>query len=217
MPDARFQPLPGFRDFAPQECAFRNYLFNTWRRVAHRYGFVEWEAPTIEATDLYLKKSGGELNALMRTTVAFTQMHGSKAPNVIPPEARMVANMRLNPADSVESALDYLRKVVDDDAVEITALESFEPSRISTTDCEGWEKVSAAVAETWRGCLVAPYLMVQCSDSRHYGRISDKVYRFCAMALSNEERASIHGHNERIPLETIHKTVEFYIRLLQKC
>lgn len=61
MPDARFQPLPGFRDFAPQECAFRNYLFNTWRRVAHRYGFVEWEAPTIEATDLYLKKSGGEL------------------------------------------------------------------------------------------------------------------------------------------------------------
>ena len=61
MPDARFQPLPGFRDFAPQECAFRNYLFSTWRRVAHRYGFVEWEAPTLEATELYLKKSGGEL------------------------------------------------------------------------------------------------------------------------------------------------------------
>lgn len=61
MPDARFQPLPGFRDFAPQEYALRNYLFTTWRRVAHRYGFVEWEAPTIESTDLYLKKSGGEL------------------------------------------------------------------------------------------------------------------------------------------------------------
>lgn len=61
MPDARFQPLPGFRDFAPQEYAFRAYLFNTWRKVAHRYGFVEWEAPTIESTELYLKKSGGEL------------------------------------------------------------------------------------------------------------------------------------------------------------
>jgi len=61
MPDARFQPLPGFRDFAPQECALRTYLFNTWRKVAHRYGFVEWEGPTIESTDLYLKKSGGEL------------------------------------------------------------------------------------------------------------------------------------------------------------
>ena len=61
MPNMKFQPLPGFRDFAPQEYAFRAYLFNTWRKVAHRYGFVEWEAPTVEATDLYLKKSGGEL------------------------------------------------------------------------------------------------------------------------------------------------------------
>ncbi len=61
MPDARFAPMPGFRDFAPQEYALRSYLFNTWRRVAQRYGFNEWEAPTLEPTDLYLKKTGGEL------------------------------------------------------------------------------------------------------------------------------------------------------------
>ena len=167
--------------------------------------------------DLLGQLSGGEMNALVRTTVAFTQMEGSSARNVIPPEAKMVANMRLNPSDSVESALEYLRKVVKDDAVEITALESFEPSRISTTDCEGWEKVSAAVAETWRGCIVAPYLMVQCSDSRHYGRISDKVYRFSAMDLTAAERATIHGNNERIRLDCLHRAVEFYIRLMKKC
>lgn len=61
MSDARYQPLPGFRDFTPREYALRAYLFNAWRSVAHRYGFVEWEAPTVEPTDLYLKKSGGEL------------------------------------------------------------------------------------------------------------------------------------------------------------
>jgi len=167
--------------------------------------------------DLLGKMSGGEMNALLRTTVAFTQMEGSSAANVIPPEAKLVANMRLNPADSVESALDYLRKVVDDGQVEITALQSQEPSRVSTTDCEGWERVSAAVAETWPGCIVSPYLMVQCSDSRHWGAISDKVYRFSAMALSAEERSTIHGNNERIPLETIARAVEFYIRLMKKC
>ncbi len=47
--------------------------------------------------DLLGKKSGGEMNALVRTTVAFTQMEGSSARNVIPPQATMVANMRLNP------------------------------------------------------------------------------------------------------------------------
>ena len=167
--------------------------------------------------DLLGKLSGGEMNALMRTTSAVTQMEGSTARNVIPTEAKMVANMRLNPADSVEGALARLRKVVNDERIEITALESFEPSRVSRTDCEGWELVSAAVAETWRGCIVAPYLMVQCSDSRHYGRISDRVYRFSAMDLTAQERATIHGHNERIRLETACRAVEFYIRLMSKC
>ena len=167
--------------------------------------------------DLLGRKSGGEMNALVRTTVAFTQMEGSSARNVIPPEATMVANMRLNPSDTVASALEYLKKTVGDDTVEITALESNEPSRVSRTDCEGWDKVSAAVSETWPGCIVAPYLMVQCSDSRHYGRISDRVYRFSAMDLTAQERATIHGNNERVRLEGICRAVEFYIRLMKKC
>ena len=167
--------------------------------------------------DLLAKKSGGEMNALLRTTVAFTQMQGSSARNVIPPEASMVANMRLNPSDSVASALDYLKKTVANDAVEITALESFEPSPVSETGCAAWDKVAASVAETWRGCVVAPYLMVQCSDSRHYGPISNHVYRFSAMDLTAEERATIHGNNERIRVETAAKAVEFYIRLLGRC
>ena len=167
--------------------------------------------------DLLGKSSGGEMNALLRTTVAFTQMEGSSARNVIPPEATMVANMRLNPADTVESALEYLRKTVNNGRVEITALDAFDPSRISRTDCESWDRIAATVAETWPGCLVSPYLMVQCSDSRSWGVISDKVYRFCAMDLTDDERASIHGNNERVRLEGICKAVEFYIRLIKKC
>ncbi len=167
--------------------------------------------------DLICRMSGGEMNALVRTTVAFTQMQGSSARNVIPTEATLVSNMRLNPMDTPESALEYLKKTVNDPAVEITALESFNPSPISETDCPAWDKISAAVAETWRGCIVSPYLMVQCSDARHYGRLSNHVYRFSAMDMTAEERKSVHGNNERIRLETIGKATEFYIRLMRKC
>ena len=167
--------------------------------------------------DLICKKSGGELNALMRTTVAFTQMQGSSASNVIPPEASLVSNIRLNPADDMDSALAYIKKTVDDENVEITKLHGMNPSRISRTDCAGWDKVACAVASTWKGCIVSPYLMVQCSDSRHWGRISDRVYRFSAMDLTSAERATIHGNNEKIRLETLHRSVEFFIRLMKNC
>ncbi len=129
----------------------------------------------------------------------------------------MVSNMRLNPQDNMESALAYLKKTVDNEQVEISLIHGMEPSRISTTDCDGWEKVASAVASTWQGCIVSPYLMVQCSDSRHYGRISDKVFRFSAMDLTSEERATIHGNNESIRIETLNRAVEFYIRLMRQC
>lgn len=167
--------------------------------------------------DAMCKKSGGELNALMRTTVAFTQMEGSKASNVIPPTAQMVSNIRLNPEDTMESAEAYLAKIIGDDSVKINVLHGMNPSRISEVNCPAWDKVASAVAGTWKGCLVSPYLMVQCSDSRHYGRISGHVYRFSAMDLTGEERATIHGNNERVRLEVVQRAVEFYIRLMKQC
>lgn len=167
--------------------------------------------------DLICRANGGEMNALVRTTTAFTMMEGSNARNVIPVEARMVCNMRLNPSDTVASAIAYLRRTVKDKSVKLSVLESFEPSPISETNCESWNKVAAAVSETWPGCIVSPYLMVQCSDSRHYRDLSRHVYRFSAMDLTAEERKTIHGNNERVRLEGAMRAVEFYIRLMQKC
>ena len=167
--------------------------------------------------DLICKKSGGELNALVRTTVAFTMMQGSKAPNVIPPTASMVSNIRLNPEDSVASAVAYLRRQIGNERICLTVGDCMEPSPISRTDCAGWERVASAVADTWPGCIVAPYLMVQCSDSRHYGEISDRVYRFSAMDLTAEERRCIHGNDERIRLDCAARAVEFFIRVIKQC
>lgn len=167
--------------------------------------------------DAICKKSGGELNALVRTTVAFTQMSGSKAPNVIPPTVQMVANLRLNPEDTLDSALATIKKNAGNDRIEYKITSGMNPSPISDTSSEGWKRVRAAVQGTWKGCIVSPYLMVQCSDSRHYGTLSDKVYRFSAMDLTSEERRTIHGNDEHIRLETAKSAVEFFVRLIKQC
>ena len=166
--------------------------------------------------DMICKKKGGELNAMMRTTVAFTMMEGSKASNVLPPRAMMGANLRIISGETVEGTIERLRGLVPDEGVRIDLVQGMNPSRVSETSGEVWETLKSAIGQTWPEALISPYLMIACSDSRHYSPISEHVYRFSAMALSSEERGYIHAHNERIPVDKIVTTARFYLRLLRK-
>ena len=53
--------LPGFRDFYPEDLALRTHIFATWRAVAARYGFEEYDGPPLEPLELYTQKSGDEV------------------------------------------------------------------------------------------------------------------------------------------------------------
>ena len=61
MATSAFQRLPGFRDFPPEELAFRSHVFDAWRRVSRRYGFLEYDGPPLEPLELYVEKSGEEI------------------------------------------------------------------------------------------------------------------------------------------------------------
>jgi histidyl-tRNA synthetase len=85
------QPLPGFRDFLPQDCAARNYIFDRWREVARRYGFVEWDGPVLEPTDLYTKKSGAEIVTQLFNFTDKGEREVAMRPELTPTLARVVA------------------------------------------------------------------------------------------------------------------------------
>src|SRR6476659_4786768 len=85
------QALPGFRDFLPEDCAQRNYIFARWRKVARRYGFVEWEGPPLEETELYKKKSGAEIVAQLFNFTDKGEREVSLRPELTPTLARVVA------------------------------------------------------------------------------------------------------------------------------
>jgi histidyl-tRNA synthetase len=85
------QPLPGFRDFLPNDCAFRNYIFARWRETARRYGFVEWDGPILEPTELYQKKSGPEIVAQLFNFTDKGEREVAMRPEMTPTLARVVA------------------------------------------------------------------------------------------------------------------------------
>ena len=85
------QSLPGFRDFLPEDCALRNYTFGRWREVARRYGFVEWEGPVLEPTDLYKKKSGPEIVEQLFNFTDKGEREVALRPELTPTLARVVA------------------------------------------------------------------------------------------------------------------------------
>ncbi len=160
-------------------------------------------------------KKGGEMNALIRTTTAVTMMNGSKAFNVLPPHAEAGINFRLLPGDSVADVVDYVKATVKNPNITIDCIESREASAVSPVNSKAWTAVKTAIHETWEGVVVAPYLMLAASDSRHFCRISEHVLRFSAMPLSKEERGLIHGNDERIKIETIVKTVDFFENVIR--
>ena len=170
------------------------------------------------ALDLATRLMGGELNALVRTTCAVTQMQGSPANNVLPPDASVGVNLRIMCGDSADKAEARIRRAVGDEAVSFRRGPWAEPSPYSETEgSEGWARLKSAVERTWPDAIVSPYLMLAGSDSRHYGRISRNVYRFGPLELSKEERGTIHGNNERVPLAKVVKCAEFYLRLIRSC
>jgi histidyl-tRNA synthetase len=85
------QRLPGFRDFYPEECAFRNYLFEKWRRVARSFGFQEYDGPTLESVELYKRKSGEELKTQLFRFVDQGDRDVCMRPEMTPTLARLVA------------------------------------------------------------------------------------------------------------------------------
>jgi len=161
-------------------------------------------------------RGGGELNAMCRTTVVVTMLEGSKAANVLPAEAKAVVNIRIAIGQSVESVIARIKRVINDPLVEIRVILPGEPSPVSALSGSRFDAVSSTVREVFPDAVTAPYIVLGGTDARHYANVSTTVYRFSPMTMSKAERASLHAVNEAIPISSMEKAVEFYIRLIRR-
>jgi carboxypeptidase PM20D1 len=124
--------------------------------------------------------------------------------------------VRLLPGDTIEDVLGHLRRVVDDPRVTVEAREVSAASRISPVDDPIFREIMTTIREVDARVLVAPGLVVGATDSKHYARLTDRVYRFNPMRVGPGDLPRLHGVDERIAVADLHDAVEFYVRLLMR-
>jgi histidyl-tRNA synthetase len=83
--------LAGFRDFYPTDLALRSHIFSTWRSVATRYGFEEYDGPPLEPLALYTAKSGEDIVGQLYNFKDKGDRDVALRPEMTPTLARMVA------------------------------------------------------------------------------------------------------------------------------
>ena len=160
-----------------------------------------------------LAAAGGEPAALVRTTVAATGLRAGSADNVLATEASATLNCRILPGETTDTVVQRIRRRVRDERITITVVEGHDPSSESPTD-DRFDALAAALADSWPDATAVPYLMMAASDSRHFHTWCSHVYRFAPLEMDAEQRASIHGENERVRVDSLLRGERFHRALI---
>ncbi|MFC4225015.1 M20/M25/M40 family metallo-hydrolase [Lysinibacter cavernae] len=155
-----------------------------------------------------------ETRAMVRTTMAVTQLEGSLAANALAESAKAIVNVRIAVGSSVAESIRHLTKAIHDPLVSITIDEANEPSRTSPHDGPAWEHLAASIRDTFDNTIVTPYIMLGASDARHFAKLSAHVYRFSPFDLTTDERGALHAVDERIRVSSYLRGISFYERLV---
>jgi histidyl-tRNA synthetase len=91
--------LKGFREFYPDPVpskdawsfGMRNWIFQSWKATARKYGFLEYDGPPLEPLDLYTRKSGDEIVGQLYNFVDKGDREVALRPEMTPTFARMVS------------------------------------------------------------------------------------------------------------------------------
>ena len=157
-------------------------------------------------------------NATIRTTAAPTMLTASKKANVLARHASAVVNYRLLPGDSLDDVRAHVRRVVDDPRVKI----SFAPGEpnaatpVSPADSESFKHIAASVRAVFPQAVVAPSLVIPATDARHYGRLTNNVYRLLPIVVTAEDLDRFHGVDERIAVKGYADAINFYAEVMRR-
>ena len=182
-----------------------------------RVGLAALLNPRFTSLTLKLLGAKGRTFApLFRNTVNPTVVRGGEQINVVPGEVTLDLDGRLLPNFSPEQLVSELRAITGSDAVGIEVL-SYDPGP-KQPDMGLFDTLSNVLQESDPEGIPVPMLMPAATDDRLFARLGIHNYGFLPMLLPKtlDFAATIHGPDERVPVDAINFGAGAVYRLLQR-
>ncbi|MDR3053221.1 MAG: M20/M25/M40 family metallo-hydrolase [Coriobacteriales bacterium] len=163
---------------------------------------------------LRVLQSNSEAAAMMHTTYALTELEGSKAPNVLPTQAKANINIRVDPFESVATAVARLKAHFGAQAT-FDVFDAIEPSPISPYDDAAFDYLRRVIHSVYPNAGITPYVQNGRTDAAYFARICPHTYRFAGFLFKGDQRARVHGADESLDVESFKRGVGFYLELIR--
>lgn len=154
-------------------------------------------------------------NSMFATSMVFTMSNGASAPNVIPQDAWVVANLRFAPTDKSEDCFKILKKIAKKFDLEMEVLQSREASPMIDIKGEGYNMYKKALNEAFPDAAVVPYLMFGGTDCRIMQQIATNAIRCTPCPLSFDQLGGMHASNENVDIKSIEQCVNFFVKFIR--
>ncbi len=149
-------------------------------------------------------------SAMIHDTISPTMLEAGVRDNVIPAEAKAVLNIRLLPGDSLQVTLAKLTSLVSDPEISFEVEPgTSEPAPSSSVTSDLYQAIAHAAAAEFPGAPVTPYLSTGATDSSFLRERNVQAYGLLPFPLTEADRLTMHADNERIPLDSFHKGIDF--------
>jgi acetylornithine deacetylase/succinyl-diaminopimelate desuccinylase-like protein len=158
----------------------------------------------------YLSNASPLWNSMLRDSIAPTMLQAGICRNVIPSEARGVINIRLLPGNPLEPLLSKLQQLVNDPQIRFEVEPGSgqaAPSSSLTSDL--YATITRVAKNQFPGAAVVPFMSTGATDSWPLRMRNVQAYGVFPFPLADTDSLRMHADDERIPIESFHKGVEF--------
>ena len=160
-----------------------------------------------------------QLHACSHTTFSCNVVAGGSKTNVIPDQVDLEVDVRMLPGEDTATIDRHLRDALGDlaDDVEIETTFEHAPST-SPLNTQLWDAIERSVANRFTSTRLAPTMCFGFTDARIYrerGSIAYGAGLFDTSISSGDFSRRFHGHNERIDVESLRLTTEFWLDVVR--